>query len=198
MAVTTRNSQPVSIHRFTTSEPQHLDESSTDRLAALGQPLAPEFLQSQIPPHLACANQQLPNGRGRRNSNPLTFNCKLSSGIGGNLSILGKQTQGSASVDLSRRTGIDSVLRHAASWLSLISPRYNTVRCTVFPELISRFSTTLKYRWSLPSFFRFVRRRTHPAQNHRNVFRKTGGRSSPQPFSKGRRLRTQLLTLLKP
>ncbi len=36
------------------------------------------------------------------------------------------------------------LLRHAAFWLSLISPKYKTWRCAMRPELSLRFSTTLQ------------------------------------------------------
>src|SRR5512134_2962636 len=42
----------------------------------------------------------------------------------------------------SSNTSID--LRHARSWLSLISPRYSRWRCTTRPSATRRFSTTLK------------------------------------------------------
>src|SRR5215831_11501583 len=57
----------------------------------------------------------------------------------------------------------DRLFRHDASCLSLISPRYRTVRCAVCPVDNRRFSTTLKYRCSLPSFFRVVLRRNIPS-----------------------------------
>src|SRR5215510_9128307 len=53
----------------------------------------------------------------------------------------------------------DRLFRHDASCLSLISPRYRTVRCAIWPVDNRRLSTTLKYRWSFPSFFRVVLRR---------------------------------------
>jgi len=55
------------------------------------------------------------------------------------------------------------LLRHASCWLSLISPRYSSGRCTTRPPLTRRFSTKLQYRWTLPSFRRWVDRKNMPA-----------------------------------
>src|SRR5262249_861964 len=57
----------------------------------------------------------------------------------------------------SSNTSID--LRHASSCDELISPRYNTWRCTTRPPATRLFSTMLKKRCSLPSFFRVEQRR---------------------------------------
>jgi site-specific recombinase XerD len=54
-------------------------------------------------------------------------------------------------------------LRHASSWLSLISPRYKTWRCTTRPPATRLFSTTEKVRCSLPSFRRIFWRRNMAA-----------------------------------
>jgi len=51
------------------------------------------------------------------------------------------------------------VLRQAWRWLALISPRYSTWRCATRPSAKRRFSTTLQYSWTLPSFLRRWQRR---------------------------------------
>src|SRR5947199_5869062 len=72
------------------------------------------------------------------------------------------------------------LFRHASSCLSLISPRYKTVRCAVPPVPSRRFSTTLKERWTLPSFLRLVLRRNIYAHNAKIYRARKEGRSSPQ------------------
>ena len=58
--------------------------------------------------------------------------------------------------DLPSNTSI--VRHHAAPWLSLISPRDRTWRCTTRPPRTRTFSTTLQYRCSLPSLRRVLQR----------------------------------------
>ena len=68
-----------------------------------------------------------------------------------------RETAPSASEpDLPSNTSI--VRHHAARWLSLISPRYSTWRCTTRPPRTRTFSTTLQYRCSLPSLRRVLQR----------------------------------------
>jgi hypothetical protein len=54
-------------------------------------------------------------------------------------------------------------LRQASRWLSLISPKYSTGRCTARPSATRRLSTMLQYRWSLPSFWRGWQPEEHDA-----------------------------------
>ena len=46
--------------------------------------------------------------------------------------------------DIRIYAALAAVLRHAACWLSLISPKYNTRRCTNRPERSRRLSSTLQ------------------------------------------------------
>src|SRR4029453_4638707 len=100
---------------------------------------------------------QLPNARGRRSSIPLNFTCRLSTASSGISRSSGNKLNSRLFCSSSSNT--PRVFTHAASCVVLISPRYNTVRWTILPDDNRRFSTTLKYRWSLPSFLRFVSRK---------------------------------------
>src|ERR1700691_1739589 len=62
----------------------------------------------------------------------------------------------------SASSNTSSVLRHAACWLSLISPRYNTCPCATFPDCRRLLSTTVKYRCCFPSLIRVLLRRNIP------------------------------------
>src|ERR1700693_5507891 len=134
----TRNSLPGSISRFTTNS------SSTCGQATLSRPGGSFPDQNRYScncPHSSPPSQQLPYGLARSSFISLSFTCTLSIASAGTGRSSGNRLSGVNRCSASSNTS--SVLRHAACWLSLISPRYNTCRCATFPDCSRRLSTTV-------------------------------------------------------
>src|SRR5450759_236602 len=125
--------------------------------------------------HNVSASQQAPHCRGRYNCN--CDNCSRT--IVSSASTSRQRSSGNSDSERtprasSSRTSID--LRQASSCEELISPRYNTWRCTTRPPATRRFSTTLQYVCSLPSFLRVVARRNIVPQIIRRIQYGTRGK----------------------
>src|ERR1700681_2582461 len=134
----TRNSLPGSISRFTTNS------SSTCAQATLSRPSGNFSAQNRSSCNCRQSshpNQQLPYGRARSSFISLSFTCTLSIASAGTGRSSGNRLSGVNRFCSSSNTS--SVLRQAASWLSLISPRYKTCRCAIFPDCRRRLSTTV-------------------------------------------------------
>src|SRR5438874_4019834 len=91
--------------------------------------------------HSSHPSQQFPYGRARSSFISLSFTCTLSMASAGSGRSSGNRLSGVYRCCPSSNTS--SVLRHAACWLSLISPRYKTCRCDTFPDCRRRLSTTV-------------------------------------------------------
>ena len=87
------------------------------------------------------ASQHAPHWRARRSRSPLSSIRTTSQSNSGTSRSAGNSATG-LEPDSPHNSSIDR--HHAARWLSLISPRYRTWRCTTRPSGLRQFSTTLQ------------------------------------------------------